>query len=390
MKITIVLGAFFPVPTVMGGAVEKIWLILAEEFARQGHSVTMISRAWRDFPNEEVRHNVRHLRVSGFDAPGSLLWLKWLDLVYSRRVRSRLPSADILVTNTFWLPLLVKNPDSGRLYVHVARFPKGQLRWYDRAARLQAPSSAITQAIKEQAPHLAGKTVVIPYPAPERPAGGVKPINEREKVMLYVGRVHPEKGVHLLVRAFAANARTLFADWKLVIVGPTEEKFGGGGAAYLGQLKEAARNASDQVHFAGSIFDSQRLAERLAGARLFVYPSLAETGETFGVAPLEAMAQGCAVLVSSLACFRDFIADGSTGFIFDHRVPDPVDSLTNRLRSIVGDETMLARVAQAGYEKTADYAASRVAEMFLRDFDSVMQDSQRSAFVPPRPRVAGG
>jgi glycogen synthase len=39
---------------------------------------------------------------------------------------------------------------------------------------------------------------------------------------------------------------------------------------------------------------------------------VAETGEAFGVAPIEAMAYGCAPLVSNLACFRDFIEDGVT------------------------------------------------------------------------------
>ena len=39
MKITIVLGAFFPVPPIKGGAVEKIWFALGQEFARRGHDV---------------------------------------------------------------------------------------------------------------------------------------------------------------------------------------------------------------------------------------------------------------------------------------------------------------------------------------------------------------
>ena len=45
MKIAIVLGAFLPVPPVMGGAVEKVWFTLAAEFVRRGHNVTLVSRA---------------------------------------------------------------------------------------------------------------------------------------------------------------------------------------------------------------------------------------------------------------------------------------------------------------------------------------------------------
>src|SRR5207253_2573333 len=107
MKITIVLGAFFPVPPVMGGAVEKVWFALSQEFARRGHEVVLVSRALPELPRSETRAGVKHLRVRGFDIPRSLIWLKFLDLVYSLRTMSLLPKADIIVTNTFWLPILL-------------------------------------------------------------------------------------------------------------------------------------------------------------------------------------------------------------------------------------------------------------------------------------------
>jgi hypothetical protein len=40
MRITIVQGAFLPVPPVLGGAVEKIWFALGKEFASRGHGDT--------------------------------------------------------------------------------------------------------------------------------------------------------------------------------------------------------------------------------------------------------------------------------------------------------------------------------------------------------------
>src|SRR5437868_7628952 len=60
---------------------------------------------------------------------------------------------------------------------------------------------------------------------------------------------------------------------------------------------------------------------------LFPYTTLFRS---FGLAPLEAMADGCAVLVSNLDCFHDFIRDGETGFIFDHRTKSDGDSLRDR------------------------------------------------------------
>ena len=384
MKITIVLGAFLPVPPIMGGAVEKVWFQLGQEFARRGHDVVQISRASPQFPNDEVINGVRHLRVRGFDTPGSLFWLKFLDLIYSIRtmsiLRSRrmseLPKADIIVTNTFWLPMLLRGSRRGRVYVHVARYPKGQMRFYGKAARLQAPSHAVARAIAQEAPQLSSKVKVVPYPAPKSASPSAPPpVEQREKMILFVGRVHPEKGVHLLVDAFAGKARTVFANWKLMIVGPVEEKFGGGGNSYHADLKRRAGKAGEGIIFQGSIFDPVALEQLFRRARLFVYPSLAESGESFGLAPLEAMAHGCAVLVSNLECFQDFVQDGRTGFVFDHYSTNPAENLRNKIDNVIADEMLLARVADSGYAKAAEYSVERVASQFLDDFSSLITDS---------------
>src|SRR5206468_6339733 len=104
MKITIALGAFLPVPPLRGGAIEKSWFALAQEFVSRNHDVTIVSRAVPDFAKHEVVDGLRHIRVPGFNTPRSLIWLKILDLFYSLRVRRVSPAADILVTNAFWLP----------------------------------------------------------------------------------------------------------------------------------------------------------------------------------------------------------------------------------------------------------------------------------------------
>ncbi|MEY2440226.1 MAG: hypothetical protein QOI34_1611 [Verrucomicrobiota bacterium] len=374
MKITIVLGAFLPVPPIMGGAVEKVWFVLAREFARRGHEVVLVSRKVAQFPQKEVLENVRHVRISGFDTPRSLIWLKILDLVYSWRTLSVLAPADVIVTNTFWLPILLRTANRGAVYVHVARFPKWQMRFYGGAARLQAPSQAVARAIAASVPQLKSTISVIPYPAP---ATGTAPpsIDHREKIILFVGRVHPEKGVHILLEAFVSHARTVFASWRLMIVGPTKSRFGGGGEPYLQGLQKMADQAKDQVTFTGPIFESALLEETFRRARLFIYPSLAESGESFGLAPLEAMTHGCAVLVSNLDCFHDFIRDGETGFLFDHRSNDPGATLQEKIENITANETLLARVAEQGYRKSLDYSVARVADQFLNDFESLARKS---------------
>ena len=146
LSITIVQGAFLPVPPLLGGAVEKVWYALGRAFAEHGHTVVHIGRAHRQLPDETIDHGVAYRRVRGYDTPRALWRLKLCDLAYSLRVRRILPEADVLVTNTFWLPCLERRSSRGRPYVHVARYPKGQLRLYPSRTILQTVSAPIRAA----------------------------------------------------------------------------------------------------------------------------------------------------------------------------------------------------------------------------------------------------
>ena len=369
MRITIVQGAFLPVPPLMGGAVEKIWFALGKEFARRGHEVVHISRLCEGLPREEVIEGVRHLRVRGYDAPGSLALLKGFDLLYSLRALRVLPEADILVTNTFWLPVLVRSKRHGKLYVHAARYPKGQMRFYAHADRLQTVSHPIQEAIEREVPQLADKVRCIPNPLPN-PVPPFPP-GKRQKHLLYVGRIHPEKGIALLLDAVALLPEPLLAEWKLVVVGPAESKYGGGGEAFLEELQRRAEKIRDRVTWTGAIFDPECLDAHYRAASLFLYPSLAEKGETFGLAPLEAMAQGCPALVSNLDCFRDFIVEDCNGFVFDHRSAHPARTLAAKLQELMGDPERLAHAAVLGHRRAGEFSLERVAAQYLEDFHSL-------------------
>src|SRR5712691_10544653 len=126
-----------------------------------------------------------------------------------------------------------------------------------------------------------------------------------------------------------------------MIVGPTGTRLCGGGEGYLTSLQSAAGKGEGKISFTGPIFDPGELASVFRKARLFIYPSLSERGESFGLAPLEAMADGCAVLVSNLDCFQDFIRDGQTGFVFDHRLKSPVEALREKIQNVIVDQALL-------------------------------------------------
>jgi glycosyltransferase involved in cell wall biosynthesis len=374
MRITIVLGAFFPVPPLLGGAVEKVWFALGQEFVRQGHEVVQISRTHPQLPSTETIAGVHHLRVRGYAQPSSILWLKWLDFLYSLRVHRVLPPADILVTNTFWLPLLVRRKEPGLVYVHVQRGPKGQMRFYAHVARLCAVSHAISDQILAEAPALRRKVRVIPNALPFKI--GPSPGRVRESTILFVGRVHPEKGIELFLKALSRLAREILAHWKVRIVGPHETELGGGGESFFRRMQELAADSGALVEWRGKIFDPAELAAEYRSALVFVYPSIAEAGEALPVAPLEAMAHGCAPFVSNLACFRDYIVDEVTGFVFDHRAATPEESLGRRLTTVLElDFAALEKIGQAARVKAAEFEVEKVAQLYLEDFAGLVESN---------------
>ena len=92
--------------------------------------------------------------VRGFETPRSLALLKTLDLFYSLRVLRVLPpAANIVITHTFWLPFFRSVPITMVSSTFTSpRYPKGQMRFYGHAARLQTVSQPIKEAIIAEAP----------------------------------------------------------------------------------------------------------------------------------------------------------------------------------------------------------------------------------------------
>jgi glycosyltransferase involved in cell wall biosynthesis len=372
MKITIVTGAFFPVPPIMGGAVEKVWFALGQEFVRRGHQVLHVSRAHPDLPAVEEIDGVQHRRVAGFSQPRSIVRLKLLDLIYSWRARRILPEADILVTNTFWLPILVRAAKRGKVYVHVQRGPKGQMRWYSHAARLCAVSRAIADDIIAEAPQLREKIRVLPNALPFQIDR--TPSATREQTLLFVGRLHPEKGIELFLRGLAELSPGALDGWKVKIVGPHETGLGGGGDDFLRAMQSLGRKSGAAIAWLGKIFEPAELTAQYRSAQLFFYPSVAETGEALPVAPLEAMANGCAAIVSKLACFRDYITDDVNGFVFDHRAPEPAKALACRLAHVLAlPPSELRRIGEAAQATASEFSVETVASRYLKDFESLLR-----------------
>jgi alpha-1,6-mannosyltransferase len=104
--------------------------------------------------------------------------------------------------------------------------------------------------------------------------------SEDAVLLLYAGRLAPEKNLPLLLRLLTA-LRTSPGEYKLLIAGngPSQEWF----------LKEGRRLHGGAVVYLGHIAARDRLADLMANVDVFVHPN---PGEPYGIAPLEAMAGG--------------------------------------------------------------------------------------------------
>ena len=215
MKIAIITSPFGTLPPTGIGAVEKRWYNMGVVFAGSGHEVTFYCKRAEHEYMSGVGYSFGS--VHGYQRTGHLVSDLLLDLFYSFRALVRLTRCDVLIMNTFFTPLL--GPLFRRKFkvavYNVARYPKGQLKWYTGVDRFSCVSQAVAKAAIEQAPKLADRIKVINNPVDTgafrgRFASSVSdksgvaccrsnemvPSSSREGFVIgYSGRIHPEKGL---------------------------------------------------------------------------------------------------------------------------------------------------------------------------------------------------
>jgi len=375
MRIVIILGPFLPIPPVFGGAVEKAHVALSGAYRAAGHDVTIISRRFSDFPTMELVGGVVYRRIKSYNRTSSFSLNLIFSLIYAVRAAAITPRADVTITNEFFLPIIIPKRKAGKIYVQVGRFPKFQMFLYFRADRLQAVSSHVSRAICRQTPWLARKVRTVGCPIPDN--FFCTSHIPRRRIILFVGRIAREKGVEILIKAMLllhhGDHHYREKGWKLCILGPHESSKGGDGAGYLRQLKELAQPLGDQCEFAGAIFDQDELRRKYEESSIFVYPSLSDFGEALGMAPLEAMACGCATVVSDLRCFDDYIRNGVTGLTFDHRSHARDKHLAIQIARLLQNPDLITRLSKAGYQAARDFNVHRIAERMLEDFKTLTE-----------------
>lgn len=111
--------------------------------------------------------------------------------------------------------------------------------------------------------------------------------NDGVRTLLFLGRIHPKKGVDMLLLAWEAVHRR-FPEWRLRIVGSDSD-------GYVGRMRSLAnRLGLDRVEFTGPLYGIDKW-RAYGEAELFVLPT---HSENFGLAVAEALAAGTPTIVS--------------------------------------------------------------------------------------------
>jgi glycosyltransferase involved in cell wall biosynthesis len=161
---------------------------------------------------------------------------------------------------------------------------------------------------------------------------------DRDVILIYVGRLSPEKNLSLLIRAFYGVTMT-YGNVRLLFVGEGPER-----ENLETQIK--FMNIADKVHFTGLV-DYHDIPLYLSAGDIFVTPS---PSETFGLSTVEAMAAGLPVLGLDVVGTKDIVEDGVTGLI----TSDDVAVFTAKLIRLSTDKELrkkMGKNAQAASEK---------------------------------------
>jgi glycosyltransferase involved in cell wall biosynthesis len=213
------------------------------------------------------------------------------------------------------------------------------LNWIERTNLLNAKAvhftakSECSQAL-ELLPHLRhhviplGLSIPMSLTQPRRKMRQRWSLDRGVPTILYLSRLHPKKGLDLLLDALAIVDDFPF---KLLIAGE-------GDPVFKKALEDKIERLELQAHcqFIGFAKGSEKNL-LLQGADLY---ALTSHSENFGIAVLEAMASGTAVLVSKQVALSEAVAQHKLGFVCDLEVNSIRRELIDALADIDNTEEL--------------------------------------------------
>jgi D-inositol-3-phosphate glycosyltransferase len=204
--------------------------------------------------------------------------------------------------------------------------------------------------------------------APDR-ARRILALAPDQKMVLYVGRIEPLKGIDTLLKAMALVVPR-YATWErdlaVVIIGGAP----GAGIEQVNtelarlQRLRASLGIESLVTFLGAK-DQDTLAYYYSAAQVVVVPS---HYESFGMVALEAMSCGAPVVASKVGGLAFNVRDGVTGFLVPDRDPE---AMAEKIRLLLADDGLRERLGSLATAWASSFSWRKVADQLLGLFEEV-------------------
>lgn len=179
-----------------------------------------------------------------------------------------------------------------------------------------------------------------------------------ERLVVFVGRFRPEKGVRYLIEAMEIIRRKS-QNVRLILIGegPEEED--------LKRLVEQL-NLRDCIDFLGQV-PNEEVPHYMAASDVFVLPSLAEG---FPNVILEAMASGLAIVATKVSGLPEIIEDGGNGFLVESKNSEQI---AEKVLLLLNDDELRERISKNNREKAEDYSWESVIERLEKIYEKVIR-----------------
>ena len=180
-----------------------------------------------------------------------------------------------------------------------------------------------------------------------------------EKILLYVGRIEPLKGLELLVETAAQMDSD--ESVRVVVVGADAN-----GDREMDRVKRLAkeRDLEDQIDFVGQV-DHNELPLYYNAADVCVVPSYYES---FGLVALESMACGTPVVATRVGGLSTIIHHGRTGYLKSWRCPE---AFANSVEMIISSDGLQQSMGEAARKRAEGMGWDNVAAMMWDEYASL-------------------
>lgn len=169
--------------------------------------------------------------------------------------------------------------------------------------------------------------------------------------ILFVGTLQPRKNIVRLVAAFSQVSQDYLKDLQLVIIGKK-------GWQYEEILESPEKfGVEARVKFLENV-DDQDLVVFYKNAKCFVLPSLYEG---FGLPVLEAMQEGCPVIVSNVSSLPE--AGGAACLYVD---PEDPDDIADKIRKLLTDDNLRNELIAKGKKQVKKFSWEKTARETLK------------------------